>query len=138
VIHEPDPHNRDVPPTEQERRENAAMVETVAMLNDSRSDEDPLFDSKYMVFKREAALSVTDGYVTFKTDDVLDDAVVIRRQDLIAGPVLGAYANVYGAVVKLLTDLHLDSDQIAGIQRAADYFDAQAAAADDEGYKLPD
>lgn len=60
----------------------------------------------------------------------LDDAVVIRRQDLFAGPALHSYASSIAIASRLSDDSRL--------QPIADYFHRQAVLADEEGWKTPD
>lgn len=91
-------------------------------------------DDKYVVCKRDNLIAVTDGYVTFKEDDVLPDAVVIRRQDKFASPALFTYANMI-AMVAVEID---DPDRKKGLLAIADYFHRQAELAGDEAFKLPD
>jgi hypothetical protein len=64
----------------------------------------------------------------------LTDAVVIRRQDLLAAPALATYADCIGLVSKTTNDKDLQ----AQLTRVADYFQQQAHLAADEGYKWPD
>lgn len=64
----------------------------------------------------------------------LDDAVVIRRQDLFAGPALHTYASAIAITVRTNTD----KEAAKPLQRTADYFHRQAVLADEEGWKLPD
>lgn len=100
-----------------------------------------------------------DKYITFKRDDfdamlqpqamnfataeqvfsglrsmALTDAVVIRRQDLFAGPALHSYA----ASISIASKLNADPDLTKGLRNVADYFHDQAILADEEGWKLPD
>ncbi|HEY7418504.1 MAG TPA: hypothetical protein VH593_25210 [Ktedonobacteraceae bacterium] len=94
-------------------------------------------DDKYIVFKRGDAISVTDGYTTFKSNSVIDDAVVIRRQDIFAPPAFDAYAN------SILVALSLDPEAIHSdygqrMQEIADYFHEQAVLAWDTNRKIPD
>ena len=91
-------------------------------------------NEKYATFKRDDLIAVTDGYVTFKTDAELPDAVVIRRQDLFASPCLATYANMIALVAKNHPDIKVSQDLLA----IADYFEDQARLAAEEGYKLPD
>jgi hypothetical protein len=91
-------------------------------------------NEKYWVFKRDEALAVTDGYVTFPDDAELPDAVVIRRQDLFASPCLATYASMISLVAKN----HGDPDVAKELLAIADYFEDQAQHAAAEGYKLPD
>ena len=91
-------------------------------------------DDKYATFKREDLISVTDGYVTFKTSDELPDAVVIRRQDFFASPALATYASMIAMATKLANY----NDAIAqDLLRIADYFERQAQLAADEGPQVP-
>jgi hypothetical protein len=64
----------------------------------------------------------------------LPDAVVIRRQDLFAGPALHSYASS----ISIASKLNADPDLTKGLQGVADYFHDQAVLADEEGWKLPD
>lgn len=103
-------------------------------------------DEKYIVFKREDFYQMM-GALALPTGDVdcapvaqriievaettaLADAVVIRRQDLFAGPSLHAYAASITIAARL-------SDE-ARLQPIADYFHEQAILADAEGWKVPD
>jgi hypothetical protein len=117
-----------------------------------------------------------DKYITFKRDDfdamlqpqamnfataeqvfsglrsmALPDAVVIRRQDLFAGPALHSYAAAISIAARLarsngtaqLNEVSLDdtiesAKAIRHMQSVADYFHDQALLADEEGWKLPD
>lgn len=63
----------------------------------------------------------------------LDDAVVIRRQDLFASPCLATYASMIAMVAKS----HGDAEVGKELQTIADYFEDQAQHAAAEGYKLP-
>lgn len=91
-------------------------------------------DDKYIVFKRSDIISVTDGYVTFTTGNVVADAVVIRRQDYFASPALATYACTIGLVA------HTTPDQVLAqrLLRVADYFQQQSEAAAEQGWKFPD
>jgi hypothetical protein len=90
-------------------------------------------DDKYVTFKRSDLILVTDGYVTFKTGDELPDAVVIRRQDLIACPALNAYASLIAVAAAVMPD----NKQKYELLDIADYFHRQAELAGEEGYRLP-
>jgi hypothetical protein len=81
----------------------------------------------------------------------LPDAVVIRRQDLFAGPALHSYAAAISIAVKLSRDNGIakqgnrtvdevldDAASIRHMQGVADYFHEQALLADEEGWKTPD
>lgn len=91
-------------------------------------------DAKYATFKRENALMVTDGYITFKEGDEIPDAVVIRRQDYFASPALSAYADMIAIAIKLLDE---DNGRRAELLAIADYFRRQSELAADEGWRTP-
>lgn len=80
---------------------------------------------KYMVFKNEAGAP----------GELVEDAVVIRRQDKFAPPALDAYANAITMVIEA-GNLALPARQ--RLQQIADYFHDQAAKAWGESRKLPD
>jgi hypothetical protein len=63
-------------------------------------------------------------------DALVEDAVVIRRQDLFAAPCLATYANMIALVAKRVEDPELLA--------IADYFEDQARLAAEEGHKYPD
>lgn len=86
---------------------------------------------KYIVFKRDEFLA--DG-----TAAELEDAVVIRRQDVFAPPALDAYANAIQCVVEVLANNTPATGRSAQLQTIADYFHDQAAKAWSEQRKLPD
>ena len=65
---------------------------------------------------------------------VIDDAVVIRRQDYFASPALASYAASIAIAAKL-TD---DGKRRAQLVEVADYFQRQSELAAEEGWKTPD
>jgi hypothetical protein len=95
---------------------------------------------------------VTDKYLIIKLEDFHDweadrvrpvswllehaikDGVVIRRQDLFAGPALHAYA----ACIALASKMSPDASTRRQLGSVADYFHEQAVLADSEGRKIPD
>lgn len=95
---------------------------------------------------------MNDKYVVFKADDwngmvehapklrewgenyALDDAVVIREQDLLAAPMFGLYRDMITLIIKA----HSQPVDIPALMRLADTFDTFAAEATDQGFKLPD
>jgi hypothetical protein len=91
-------------------------------------------DDKFVVLRRAdvAMMSVEDQ--ARLGDLAVNDAVVIRRQDLFAGPALHAYA----ANIQLATKLAGPSDRTNRLKQIADYFHEQAILADAEGWKVPD
>jgi hypothetical protein len=70
----------------------------------------------------------------------LDDAVVIRRQDVFAPPALDAYANAINAGVEVASrcGADLSTSRVEDLQRIAEYFHEQAAMAWDTNRKIPD
>lgn len=98
-------------------------------------------DDKYVVFKRDEFNEWLDG--DRKDRDLpryLDDAVVIRRQDVFAAPALDAYANCISAAVQVmkLGGTEYSNGQARRLQNVADYFQAQAEAAREVLPKIPD
>lgn len=101
-------------------------------------------NDKYVVLRRDklppGALAVldrrTDGTFIVVADAIVDDAVVIRRQDLFASPCLATYASMIHMVARNI-EAH-EPDQARELAGIADYFDDQARLAADEGWKLPD
>lgn len=93
-------------------------------------------DHKYVVYKTEDLDEWVDKHTIALDVPVVLDAVVIRRQDLFAGPALDAYASSISIAAKLLSAS--DPVQAAELQKVADYFYEQAQAAHEEGYKIPD
>jgi len=94
-------------------------------------------DDKYIVFRKPEALLVSDGFITFKVDSVVPDAVVIRRQDLFASPALASYAASIAIAIRV-AESHQDMALVSQLLRVADYFQRQSELAADEGWKLPD
>jgi len=90
---------------------------------------------KYRVFKFHDAISVTDGYVTFKVDQEVMDAVVIRLQDVFAPPALDSYANSIAIALELIAS---DGEQWKSLRAIADYFSEQASISWDTNRKIPD
>jgi hypothetical protein len=92
-------------------------------------------DDKYLVFNREEferwiyKINVLpeDGS---KVPEPIKDAVVIRRQDLFAGPALHTYAASINIAARV--------GNLPQLSPIADYFHEQAIAADEEGWKVPD
>lgn len=97
-----------------------------------------MIDEKYVVFKREEFVAWWRDVVEARTDlpAALEDATVIRGQDLFAGPALHAYAASIAIAVKLLNGTNPEeASRLLGI---ADYFSERAAEADEISHKLPD
>lgn len=103
---------------------------------------------KYVVFKKdewdEAMASYlkrqqAQGYPVPLPDEV-EDAVVMRRQDVFAAPAFRVYANSMAAAMvvaaKLVAPgLHLQSETLSQIAR---YFQEQAELSELENRKVPD
>lgn len=93
-------------------------------------------NDKYIVFHREEWMN----YVMADFPPEVEDAVVIRRQDIFAGPAFHAYAACISISYQVLSMIG-DADQL-GLQKIADYFHEQAVEADDLAgaglAKLPD
>jgi hypothetical protein len=99
-------------------------------------------EPKYLVFK-------TEEYDAMMEKDLdprhlaLDDAVVIRRQDVFAPPALDCYANAITVTIEgmKITDKGATSENYdvrQRLQNIADYFHDQAAKSWTEQRKLPD
>jgi len=115
-----------------------------------------MHDEKYVVFKWEDMIDFIqelckDGVPTFQEVDEtvkawkVDDAVVIRRQDVFSPPALDSYANSILAAVEVLQDCYeggLPPDVYGTVRRLrsiADYFHNQARDAWAETQKkVPD
>ena len=98
----------------------------------------PVTDEKYVVFKRSEwdASQRGEGVPT-----LLDDATVIRSQDVFAGPALHAYASSIETSLEILEALGWDVDSVAvkRMEDARDYFFQRALEADDvRTKKVPD
>lgn len=102
---------------------------------------DRLFDEKYLVFKREEyeAWAKKEGLETtfaYPLPEPLDDAVVLRHQDLLCAPMLGLYRDMLTMILKI--DEMGDAFSPENLQKVADWMDENAAEAADTGWKLPD
>ena len=95
--------------------------------------DDPDWDAKYIVFKREDFEKYVYEGVGY-ADWELKDAVVIRRQDLFASPCLDVYARTIAIVAQREADPQVKAELLS----IADYFQRQAELAAEEGHKLPD
>lgn len=108
-------------------------------------------DEKYVVFKREEFLAWAETVTEIMPGGALEDAVVIRTQDVFAAAGLEAYANnirVYaGAIAGMIPDLPAEKrgPAMVMVQRCteiAGYFQDCAAEAEDRlqrgDVKVPD
>lgn len=103
-------------------------------------------DDKYIVFKRSdwddwRERVGTDSAAAFRTPPSLDDAVVIRKQDIFAGSALHAYASSITTALEII-DYHnvvLGGRHRQRLDEIRDYFFEQALEADDvRTKKVPD
>lgn len=103
---------------------------------------------KYVVFKKSEWDEVMKPYLgqqgargyPVPLPDEVEDAVVMRRQDVFAAPAFRVYANSMAAsmvvAAKLVAPgLHLESETISKIAR---YFQEQADLSEQEDRKVPD
>lgn len=100
-------------------------------------------DSKYVVFKREDFLAWfalrSHGVDLGDMPPALEDAVVIRRQDVFAPPALDAYANNIQSAVEAIKATGVEPHGLAErLTEIADYFHDQASEAWLTVRKLPD
>lgn len=103
---------------------------TLAQIN----EETTVVDTKYVVFKKEEFKQwwLENGSPTPPTP--LEDATVIRGQDLFAAPALDSYANAIAIAMMVMPA----GDERNSLSRVADYFHDRAQEARMIGYKLPD
>ncbi len=113
-------------------------------------------DEKYVVFKRKEFDDWYDSLteISDSPPSSVEDAVVIRRQDVFAPPALDAYANSIQACIEIMDDVFFHDapeaifdtreqmeravNQNTRLRAIADYFHEQAAVAWDTDRKLPD
>lgn len=95
---------------------------------------------KYVIFKVDefrawyGQLSVGGTSHEIPAPFPISDAVVIRRQDIFAPPVLDAYASS----ILIALQLQEDPSKYAGLRAIADYFHQQATLAWNTQRKVPD
>lgn len=95
-------------------------------------------DEKYLVFKRDEFI---ERHGTGKLVEALDDAVVIRKQDIFAGPALHAYASSIQTAIEVVetSGAEFNRRARAKLYEVRDYFFQQALEADDVNpKKVPD
>lgn len=97
-------------------------------------------DKKYVVFKAE---EFSKWYQTVESKGgevpmALDDAVVIRRQDVFAPPALDAYSNAILTTVEIIRADGGPIGRAENLEKIATYFHEQAALSWDTNRKLPD
>lgn len=96
---------------------------------------------KYIVFKKAEWDDKVGWSPMFDIPEPVEDAVVIRRQDVFAPPALDAYANAIQTAVEVMSGFGITpggSSPIDQLRDIADYFHDQAAKAWAEQRKLPD
>jgi hypothetical protein len=98
------------------------------------------WEAKYVVVKvddlRVTSVDheVVEWEASFCSEDVVYDAVVIRRQDVFAPPALDAYASS----IRVAVDLMAPGPTRDHLKEIADYFHEQAVLAWDTQRKVPD
>lgn len=99
-------------------------------------------NDKYVVFKREDLDDWLGKFVPSVdlVPLILQDAIVIRRQDIFAGPGLFAYANAIQTALDLMDDITEGFfDEDGHLQELRDFFWEQAMqASHSETKKIPD
>ena len=102
-------------------------------------------NDKYVVFKREDWEAHLDQPGCMPESLEVDDAVVIRRQDVFAPPALDAYANLITAAIQISQDaagfipgVDEELEATKRMREIADYFHEQAQISYDTFRKLPD
>jgi len=117
----------------------------------------PVEDEKYIVFKNEdfdkfltelsfissAGMGTSERINQRVLDILIDDAVVIRRQDVFSPPAFDAYANSIMVTIEALKARGITHDGnspsvVDRLGSIADYFHAQAAMAWETDRKIPD
>ena len=94
-------------------------------------------DDKYVVFKRaefERWVKVVESYILEELTP-LDDATVIRGQDLFAAPAFDVYA---GSIAIVLKFGGMTEEKRINLQRSADYFHERANESRAIAFKIPD
>ena len=103
-----------------------------------------VIDGKYVVFKIKDLEDLQTHFRQNRNfgphlaaimEKQLDDATVIRGQDLLAAPLLDSYVGMLAIIIK---GGNLPPDQQANLLQVSDYFHQRAEEARDLGYKLPD
>lgn len=100
-------------------------------------------DEKYIVFKKEEWDSFRKQFRPTSPPLPVEDAVVIRRQDMFAPPALDAYANAITVALTVLSEADggadiYDAEIPKKLRDVADYFHEQAKLAWDLHRKIPD
>jgi hypothetical protein len=93
-------------------------------------------DSKYVVFKKSEFLEWLDKVEKFGTTVTpLDDATVIRGQDLFAAPALDVYSASIAIALKFSD---MDETKRKELRITADYFHERAEESREIAFKTPD
>lgn len=105
------------------------------ILKRRRLEMDIIEDRKYVVFRREEPMAGADPAAhIYAAGDAIEDAVVIRTQDLFAAAGLQAYAEVIRTGVALLEQsgsVIADPAVLDGLFEVAEYFESRAQEAAD-------
>lgn len=93
-------------------------------------------DEKYVVFKRgtEPGEWSERGGLYLEDLEPIEDAVVIRRQDIFAAPALNAYA----CAIQVAISMDPTHSRMQRLREIADYFHQQAEASAHTNTRIPD
>jgi len=96
-----------------------------------------MLDDKYVVFKKKEWAEANRHIRPMP--EPLEDAVVIRCQDVFAPPALDAYGNAILCVIEAMKKMPgADKERMEELQDIADYFHRRASDAWQVERKLPD
>lgn len=117
------------------------------MLEEITIPDATIRDEKYVVFKRSDLADLREYFKRNRNfaphldaimEKQLDDAVVIRTQDIFAGPALHGYAAALAIAVRVWSFAPGHEREVASLQSIADYFHERAVEADEGPRKIPD
>jgi hypothetical protein len=94
-------------------------------------------NEKYVVFKRDE-WDAAPHRIDVSEPKEVEDAVVIRRQDVFAPPALDSYANAITVALELTVHGVSQSKRSKQLRHIADYFHQQAELAWNTERKIPD
>jgi hypothetical protein len=95
----------------------------------------PPIDEKYIVFKRSEWEAHKSQTGCMPETMAVTDAVVIRTQDVFAGPALHTYANMIQIALALASPR--PTTDLRDLRRIADYFHTRAVEADERAAHSP-
>lgn len=103
---------------------------------------------KYVVFKVEQWARIRKEIIALMPAKVahdivlypplIEDAIVIRRQDVFSPPAFDAYANAIATAIEVAVSIGVPKERLNGLQDTADFFHEQASLAWDTDRKIPD